>query len=109
MAVKVEKLLKAMLAEAERELQSDWPDVKDHAETELKGIAEGIVLVQRLRLQGRISQRQARALMKMKKNNAQIVLLTLEGLGIIAAERAINAALKAIRDTVNDALDFRLL
>ncbi|MGB5325680.1 MAG: hypothetical protein WBN40_09690 [Pseudomonadales bacterium] len=109
MAINVKKLLRQMLKAARQELKDEWPIVKDHAETELKGIAEGIALIERLRLEGRISQRQARALIKMKKNTAQIVLLTLKGLGIIAAERAINAALKAVKDTVNEALDFKLL
>jgi hypothetical protein len=37
-----------------------------------------------------------------------MVLLTIEGLGIIAVEQAINAALDVLKDTVNSALDFRL-
>lgn len=109
MSIDVNKLLRQMLKAAKSELKPAWPGVKDHAEMELKGIAEGIALIQRLRLQGKISQKQSRALIKMKKNTAQIVLLTLEGLGIVAVERAINAALKAVRDAVNEALDFRLL
>ena len=45
----------------------------------------------------------------MKRNTAQIVLLTIEGLGIITVEKAINAAMKVVKDTVNEALDFALL
>ena len=37
------------------------------------------------------------------------VMLTIEGLGVIAGENAINAALKAVRETVNNALPFKLL
>ena len=109
MSIDVGELLEQMLDAAKEVLEADWPEIKEHAETELKGIAEGIALVKRLRLQGKISQKQAKSLIKMKRNTAQIVLLTLEGLGIIAVEKAINAAIKVIKDTVNDTLDFALL
>jgi hypothetical protein len=38
-----------------------------------------------------------------------MVLLTLEGLGLLAVEAAINAALKVVSDTVNSAIGFALL
>ena len=109
MSIDVEALLQGMLVAAKEVLDEDWPDIKEHAETELKGIAEGIALVERLRIQGKITQNQAKALIKMKAKTAEIVLLTIEGLGIIAVEKAINAALKSVKDAVNTALDFRLL
>ncbi len=109
MSINVNNLLKDMLEGAKQVFDSNWPVVKEHAETEFKGIAEGIALVERLRLQGKISQKQAKALIKMKKNTAKIVLLTLEGMGLIVVEKAINSALKTVKDTVNDALDFALL
>jgi hypothetical protein len=109
MAIEVDRLLKQMLQAAAGVLEEDWPDIKDHAETELRGIAEGIALIERLRLQGKISQKQAKLLIKMKRNTAQIVLLTIEGMGLIMVERALNAAMKAVKDTVNGALRFKLL
>ena len=104
MSIDVGELLEKMLDAAKAVLEEDWPEIKEHAETELKGIAEGIALVE-----GKISQKQAKSLIKMKRNTAQIVLLTLEGLGVLAVEKAINAAIKAIKDTVNGTLDFALL
>lgn len=109
MSIDVGKLSQEMLKAAKGVFEKDWPAVKEHAETELRGIAEGIALIERLRLQGKITQKQAKSLLKMKKNTAEIVLLTLEGLGIIAVEKAINAALKAVKDTVNESLNFALL
>ncbi len=90
-------------------LSEKWPEVKDYAKTELKGIAEGIILIEKLKLSGQISEEQARLLLDMKRNTAKIVLLTIEGLGLLAVEEAINAALSAVRETVNGALDFVLL
>jgi hypothetical protein len=37
------------------------------------------------------------------------VFLTIEGLGIIAVENALNAAIAAIRSTVNGAVKFALI
>ena len=39
----------------------------------------------------------------------QTVLLTIEGLGIVAVQNAINAALSVVKDTVNTAIGFTLL
>lgn len=109
MSINIDELVQSMLVAAKGVFDSDWPLVKEHAETELKGIAEGIALIERLRVQGKISQKQSKLLIKMKKNTAKIVLLTLKGLGIVTVEKAINAALKVVNDTVNTALNFKLL
>jgi hypothetical protein len=109
MSINVDELLAAMLAAAEGVLSEKWPEIQDYAETELKGIAEGIALVERLYLAGQITQEQARLLVEMKKNTARIVMLTAKGLGVLAVEQAINAALDVVKEVVNGALDFALL
>jgi len=109
MAINVGDLLSEMAVVAEHAFAQKWPEIREFAQTELKGIAESIALIERLNLAGQISEEQAKLLLQMKKNTATIVLLTLEGLGIIAVEAAINAALGVIKDTVNEALDFALL
>lgn len=98
-----------MLEAAKGVFQKDWPDIKEIAETELKGIAEGIALIECLRLEKKISQKKSKLLIKMKKNTAQIVMLTIKGLGIVTVEKAINAALKVVKDTVNETFGFALL
>jgi hypothetical protein len=45
----------------------------------------------------------------MQKNSALAVMLTVEGLGLLTVESAINAALGAVRDSVNTAVGFALL
>lgn len=109
MRISLQALVRDMLAAAQEVLEAEWPEIREYAEVEFKGIAESIALVQRLRLQGRITQKQARALIKMKRNTAAIQLLTLKGLSLVATERAVNAATRAVRDTVNTAVGFRLL
>lgn len=109
MSIDISELLTEMLGAAKNVLSEEWPEIKEHAETELKGLAEGIALVEKLRIRGKINKTQSRALIRMKQNTAQIVLLTIEGLGILAVEKALNAALKVIKDTVNTALGFSLI
>ena len=109
MSINVDELATSMLAAAKAVFDSDWPMVKEYAEVELRGIADGVVMIEKYRLEERISQKQAKTLIKMKKNTAQIVLLTIEGIGIIAVEKAINAALKVVKDTINTSIGFNLI
>lgn len=98
-----------MIEAAKSSFGERWPEIREHTKTELKGLAEGIAMIERLRLSGQISQAQAKALMKMKRNTAQIILLTIQGLHAVMVEQAINAAIASVRQSVNTALDFRLL
>lgn len=109
MSINVNDLLGDMVEAAKGVLSGKWPDIKDYAETELKGIAEGIALVEKLHLAGSVTDEQAKLLFEMKKNTAKIVLLSIEGLGILAVEQAINAALDVVKEAVNGALDFSLI
>jgi hypothetical protein len=45
----------------------------------------------------------------MHKNTTKIVLLSVEVVGIVAAEQAINAALDTVKTAVNTAVGFGLL
>lgn len=109
MAINVNDLVAKMLEAFKENLTQSWPDIRDYAETELRGLAEGVALIERLRAANSIDDEQAKLLLEMKKNTAKIVLLSLEGLGILAVEQAMNAALKSIKESVNKALNFSLL
>ena len=56
-----------------------------------------------------MSDEKAKLHLDIQKNASKMIMLTLEGLGIVAVEAAINAALKIIKDTVNTALGFTLI
>ena len=109
MALNVKSLATAMLGAAKGELLDHWPDVKDYATSEAKKTAETLAMIERLWASDQINATQAKALLRMQRNSAQAVLLTIEGLGLLAVEAALNAALKSVRDTVNTALGFALL
>jgi len=109
MSLDIEELAGAMFAAFKEELSEKWPEVKDYAKTESKKLAENFVLIQKLLHEDKITKEQAKLHMDIQKNATRAVLLTVEGLGLLAAEQAINAALDVLKDTINTALNFTLL
>lgn len=109
MALDVGELVKKMYEAFENSLIDKWPEVKDYAEAEAKKMAQSLIMIEKLVLSGQINEEQAKLHFQIQRNATRMVLLTIEGLGIIAVEQAINAALDVLRDTVNKALDFTLL
>lgn len=109
MALDIKQLLKPMVDAAKTVIGKKWPDVQTYAETEFKKIGENILMIEKMKLQGNVSETQAKILMDLQKNASRVVLLTLESIGLIMAEQTINAALGAIRDVVNKTIGFALL
>ena len=109
MALNVGQLAGAMTAAAKDSLAQSWPDIKEYAEAEATKTAQTLAMIEKLHLLGKITKTEARIHLRMQKNSAIAVLLTIEGLGILAVEKAINAAIKAVRDIVNGAVGFALI
>jgi hypothetical protein len=109
MAIDLSALLPAMLTAARETGEEQWPLMRDYAETEFRKLGESLAMIERLFITGQITEEQARLHLEIQRASMRMVLLTIEGLGILAVERAINAALGVIRDTVNTALGFALL
>jgi hypothetical protein len=109
MGLNVGQLAKAMTEAAKGKLSDHWPEVKEFAKAEAKKTAETLSMIEKLALAGEINAKQAKALLSMQKNSALAVLLTVQGLGLLTVESAINAALGAVKETVNTALGFLLL
>lgn len=109
MAIDVSDLLQKMLKAAGDSLKDQWPAIRDFGETEFKNLAETLALIVRLKAEGKITEEQATLHLQIQKNTTRMVLLTAEGLALIAVEAAINAALNAVKETVNTAIGFALL
>jgi hypothetical protein len=103
------KLVSMMLEAAARSLDKKWPEAKQYAESEFKKITESILFIQKEVRAKRMTHERAKLHLQMQKNSTQMILLTLEGLGILAVEQAIHAALSAVTAPVNKALGFALL
>lgn len=109
MALDVPKLAADMLDAAKGPLAQGWSEVHEYAATEFKQLAETLAMIERLKAANAITDEQARLHLEIQKNATRTVLLTIEGLGLLAVEQAINAALGVVRGAVNTALGFALV
>lgn len=109
MALDTTKLADAMIKAARGVLQQQWPQVRAYAEAECRKLAQHLQDTTTMLLKGEINEQEARLLLDMQHNTARTVLLTVQGLGLLAAEAAINAALDAVKTAVNTAAGIALL
>jgi len=109
MALNIDVLAKAIFGAVRPVLKKHWKDAKDYAEIESRKMAETLEKVAKMLAAGKINEEQATVLVEMQTNAMRAVLLTVEGIGLIAAQNATNAAIDAVRDTVNGAVGFELL
>ena len=100
-----------MMAAGEESLKGSWDDIKDVAQLEfktilyrLKDIAQSV-----LDPSNSMTKATARYLVKSQVQLAVQAIVAVTTLTIVAVQKAINAALKAVKDTVNNALGVRLL
>jgi len=109
MALNASQLGKDILAALKGTLTEKWPEIKEYAEAEAKKLAQALVMIEALKVTGRINEEQAALHLEIQKNASRTVLLTIEGLGVLSVEAALNAALNVVKDAVNTALGFALL
>jgi len=109
MALNVEALASQMLGAALPILKKGADDAEAFAKTEFTKIAQTIVAIGEQVAAGQINEKQAALLLDMQTSASRNVLLTLEGLALLAVEAAINAALDVVKGAVNGALGFALI
>jgi hypothetical protein len=104
------KILVSQIVDAmRRTLGKAWSDAQDYAQTEAEKVALTLANIERLSAAGKITKQQAEALLDMQKHATRAVLLTMEGIGLVAAQNAINAALAAVGGVVNKALPWKIV
>ena len=99
----LEAVANGMLSAMSTSLGNSWDKVSDYAEGEAKKLAQSAADLARLRIAGKVSEEQAKLLLGLQANAAKLVFLAIEGMGILAVEAAINAALAVLREAVNRA------
>lgn len=109
MSLDVEALASQMLAAALPILKQGAENAGTFAKTEFTKIAQTIVSVGEQFAAHEINEQEAGLLLDMQKKASQNVLLALQGLGLLAVEGAINAALGVVKTAVNTALKFALI
>jgi hypothetical protein len=68
-----------------------------------------VVDIEQMKIDGSITDEQARLKIDLQNNAFKTVLLTEEGLGLLAVESALNAVISVIKTAVNTAVGFTLL
>lgn len=109
MPLNIDDVVKQMASAASAVLRDKWPEVQSYAQTEFKKIGQTVVLIIDEKAKGEITEEEAVILLDMQKQASRAVLTTSEGLGVLAAEQAINAALGAVTDLVNSAVGWKVL
>ncbi len=72
-------------------------------------LAHTIATIEAGRASGEMSVAEADLLLDMQRSASRSVLLSAEGIGLLVAEQAVNAALNVVQPIVNAALGFALL
>ncbi|HEY8210899.1 MAG TPA: hypothetical protein VIG99_25620 [Myxococcaceae bacterium] len=105
----VNKVAEDMLAKMKPILGQNWEKAKEYVKEESAKLALAFVKMEAQKLAGTITEQQAKILFDMQKNASLAVLAAAGGIGDLAAAQAMNAALGALKDPVNQALGFKLL
>jgi hypothetical protein len=103
------ELTASMVTAALAVLRKKTPAIRTYAEGEFRKIAQAIVTIEALAADGRITHDEAVLHLQMQRGASAAVLMTVKGMGLLDAEAAINAALDAVRTSVDAALPFKLL
>lgn len=90
-------------------LDQHYQEAEPYARSEFKKVGETVTLILELKAVGKINEKRAQLLLEGAADSAQSVLLALEGIGIIAAQEAVNAALSVIRTAVNGAVGWTII
>lgn len=109
MSINVEDLVEKMLASAKTVIIGHWKEARPYAEQQFKSFGDCLQMIASLKAKDQIDEEQARLHIEIQKSSIRVVLLTIQGLGVLAVEAAINAAIDVIKSTVNSALGWSLL
>jgi hypothetical protein len=109
MALDAGILASQMLGAALPILKKNATDAESFARTEFAKIAQAIASIGEQVSAGQMNEQQAAFLLDMQKDASKNVLLTVQGLALLAVEAAINAALDVVKTVVNTALGFALI
>jgi len=108
-AIDTRQIGKNMIGAASGVFKDQWPDIQDYAESEFRKLADSLAMVVDGMAAGKITAKGAKALINIHKNSAKTVMLTVEGMGLLLVEAAINAAIKVVRDAINTAAGLVIL
>lgn len=109
MSLDVDFLATKMLAATEKNVETDWPVTRKYFELEIEIFAEGLIRLTTLHAAGTLSEEEAKKYVARQKHAWKTVLLSVVCLSLPVIERALDAALNAVKWLINPAVGFELL
>lgn len=104
----VKDIISQITAAVKVALGDKWIDAKDFAESESKKFGQNIAEIALWKTTGKITEEQGQVLIRMHQRSMKMVLTALEGISLVLAEKAINAAIDAVGDVVNGLIGWKL-
>ncbi|HTD83792.1 MAG TPA: hypothetical protein VK648_08390 [Gemmatimonadaceae bacterium] len=109
MSIDIGSLTNTMITGVRHAIGDRWSAIRALAEPELRKLAETLEDVQQLYASGRITADHAVQLVEMQRNTAISAVRTVEGLGVLTAREALDAAAHAAGAVVNRLVGFKLI
>jgi len=109
MSLNAEQLGNDMLAAVKPVLLTHWGKAVPYATAEVQKLAICAVQIEAGYKSGELNAEEARILRDMQASASRAALTTIETIGLIAAQNAINAALKVLSAAVNKAVGIAIL
>jgi hypothetical protein len=109
MSLDVASITNTMITGVRRAIGDRWTTIRALAEPELRKLAQTLEDVQQLYVDKEITADHAVQLVEMQRNAAMSVLCTVEGLGVLTARQALNAAMRAVAGVVNRLIGSKLI
>lgn len=109
MSIDVQGIATSMIDAARAEVTDRWPPLKALAEVELRRLAQSLADVAQLLADGEIQEAHARQLVHMHQIAARTVLLSVQGIALLTAERAVHAGIRAAAKAINGVVKLTLL
>lgn len=109
MALDIGQLAKDMFNAAFPILKADAPEIENFAVGEFQKIAQQLATIELSLAKQEINTEQGQILVEMQKSASRVVLLTAKGLSLLTVEKALNAAIDAVKSAVNAAAGIAFL
>lgn len=107
--IDIKELLHSMLEATKSVIKKEWKHISPLAELQIKNIIHNLEQIALLKIEGKISEEQAKLHISIQKESFKTMLLSFEGIGIITAEKAINAAFNTVKKTISKTIGWNIL
>ncbi|WP_026897427.1 hypothetical protein [Daejeonella oryzae] len=102
------QVLKESVSVSKDILKKSWKNLEPYAEHEFRQFAENAEFLATLKLLGQIDEEELKARIEIQRLSLKNVLLTIEGIGLVAAQNVVNAVFSIVQKAIETALNISL-